>query len=175
MLKKLTDYQKNAIISTAIILVGVFLDQLSKWLVVKFLKPIGDLPLIQGVFHFTYSENPGAAFGMLKDDRWVFMTFSTVMILAMLIFLFYPKNGASRLFSAAMATVVAGGIGNMIDRIALEYVVDFLNFKLINFAIFNVADSFVCVGAGLMMLSVILEILEESKKKKEKQENKESV
>ena len=171
MLKKLSNYQKNAIISTIVILLGIFLDQLSTWLVVKFLKPIGDLPLIGGVFHFTYSENPGAAFGMLKDDRWVFMLISTVMITAMLVYLFYPKNGATRFFSIAMAMVVAGGIGNMIDRIALEYVVDFLNFKLINFAIFNVADSFVCVGAGLMMLAVILEIAAEAKKKKNKQES----
>ena len=55
----------------------------------------------------------------------------------------------------------------MIDRIALEYVVDFLYFKLINFAIFNVADAFVCVGAGLMVLSVVLEMIEEIRSKKE--------
>ena len=80
MLKKLSPYKKRAIISALVIILGIFLDQLSKWLVVKYLKPIKDVPLIDGVFHFTYSENPGAAFGMLSNDRWVFMLFSSVMI-----------------------------------------------------------------------------------------------
>ena len=145
---------------------GIYLDQLSKSLVVEYLKPIGDLPLIKGVFHFTYSENRGAAFGILSNDRWVFMLFSSVMIVALLVYLFYPKRQASALFSVGVAMVVSGGIGNMIDRVVLGYVVDFLNFEPINFAIFNVADSFVCVGAGLMVLSLILETIKEAKDKK---------
>ena len=145
---------------------GIYLDQLSKALVVEHLKPILNLPLIKGVFHFTYSENRGAAFGILSNDRWVFMLFSSVMIVALLVYLFYPKKQATQLFSVGVAMVVSGGIGNMIDRVVLGYVVDFLNFELINFAIFNVADSFVCVGAGLMVLSLILEIIKEAKDKK---------
>ena len=167
MLKKLSPYKKRAIISALVIILGIFLDQLSKWLVVKYLKPIKDVPLIDGVFHFTYSENPGAAFGMLSNDRWVFMLFSSIMIIGMMIYIFHPKSNPKPLFSVAMALVISGGLGNMIDRIALEYVVDFLYFKLINFAIFNVADAFVCVGAGLMVLSVVLEMIEEIRSKKE--------
>ena len=166
MLKKLSPYKKNSIIYLLIIAVGIYLDQLSKSLVVEHLMPIGDLPLIKGVFHFTYSENRGAAFGILSDARWVFMLFSTVMILALLIYLFYPKKQANQLFLIGTAMVVSGGIGNMIDRVVLGYVVDFLNFELINFAIFNVADSFVCVGAGLMVLSLLLEIIKEAKEGK---------
>jgi signal peptidase II len=63
--------------------------------------------------------------------------------------------------------VVSGGIGNMIDRIGLGYVVDFIDFRLINFAVFNGADSFVCVGAGLLMLALIRDLIAESKKAKE--------
>ena len=70
----------------------------------------------------------------------------------------------------SMALIISGGIGNMIDRLALEYVVDFLYFKLIDFAIFNIADSFVCIGAALMVLALILEIVEESKKSGKKGE-----
>jgi signal peptidase II len=62
--------------------------------------------------------------------------------------------------------VVSGGIGNMIDRLALGYVVDFIDFRLINFAVFNGADSFVCVGAGLLVLALVREMIEESKAKK---------
>ena len=81
-------------------------------------------------------------------------------------YLFYPKKQVAQLFSIGVAMVVSGGIGNMIDRVVLGYVVDFLNFELINFAIFNVADSFVCVGAGLMVLSLLIDIIKEAKEKK---------
>ena len=168
MLKKLTPYQRSSILYGIIILAGILLDQITKILASNFLKPIYDVPLIKDVFHLYYTENPGAAFGMLSNDRWVFMTFSTVMILGMCVYLFFPKKQSRPLFNIAMAVVISGGIGNMIDRIAYGKVVDFFYFKLINFAIFNMADVFVCVGAGLMILDVILEIIEESKKAKAK-------
>ena len=168
MLKKLSKYQKSAILYALIIAAGIVIDQLTKLLAVIYLKPVRDFPLIKDVFHLYYTENPGAAFGMLSNDRWVFMTFSTVMILGMCVYLFFPKKQSRPLFNIAMAVVISGGIGNMIDRIAYGKVVDFFYFKLINFAIFNMADVFVCVGAGLMILDVILEIIEESKKAKAK-------
>ena len=63
--------------------------------------------------------------------------------------------------------IISGGIGNMIDRLMLGYVVDFIDFRLINFAVFNGADSFVCVGAGLLILALIKDIVDESKAKKQ--------
>ena len=169
MLKKLNTYAKQSILFALIIAVGVALDQLTKWIATTYLKPIHDFPLIKDVFHLTYSENPGAAFGILSNDRWVFMTFSSVMIVALAIYLFYPKKTQSRvLFGIAVSLVISGGIGNMIDRIAYGKVVDFFYFKLINFAIFNVADVFVCVGAGLMLLDVVLELIDEVKRKEKK-------
>ena len=148
-----------------IIAVGIIIDQISKFVVVKFLKPIDDFPLWDGVFHFNYHENRGAAFGMLADNRWVFIVISTVAIIGIGIYLFFGK-ASNTLMGVSMALIVSGGIANMIDRIFLGYVVDFLYFKLIDFAIFNIADSFVCVGAGLMMLALILELIAESKKAK---------
>ena len=166
MLKKLSSYKKNSILYLLIIAVGIYLDQLSKALVVEHLKPIYDVHLIEGVLHLTYSENRGAAFGMLSDNRWVFMIISTVMIIGISVYLFYPKRQSAPIFSIGAAAVVSGGIGNMIDRLILGYVVDFINVELINFAIFNVADCFVCVGAGLMVLSLVLDIIKEAKEKK---------
>ena len=168
MLKKLTSYQKSSLIYILVIALGIVLDQITKAMATAYLKPIFDLPLIKGVFHLTYTENPGAAFGILSNNRWVFMIFSSVMIAAMCVYLFYPRKETRPLFNIAMAIVISGGIGNMIDRIAYGKVVDFFYFKLINFAIFNVADVFVCVGAGIMFLDVLLEIAEESKKEKAK-------
>lgn len=154
------------IIYSAIIFVGIILDQLTKWLAVKFLMPIDTCPLIKNVLHLTYVENTGAAFGMLKDQRWVFIVISTVAIIAFLAYL-YLGHAENMLYAVSISMIISGGIGNMIDRLALGYVVDFIDFRLINFAVFNGADSFVCVGAGLLILALILDLIKEYKAEKE--------
>ena len=145
----------------------VFLDQLSKWLTVINLELGETFPLIEGVFHFTYVQNTGAAFSMFNkpDERWIFMSISTVAIIALSIYLWFNRKG-SKLLCVAMCFIIGGGIGNMVDRCILKYVIDMLDFRLINFAIFNVADSFVCVGVGLFALAVILDEIKEAKKEK---------
>lgn len=145
----------------------IFLDQLSKWLTVINLGLHETFPLIEGVFHFTYVQNTGAAFSMFNepDERWIFMSISTVAIIGLSIYLWFNRKG-SKLLCVALSFIVGGGIGNMIDRCILKYVIDMLDFRLINFAIFNVADSFVCVGVGLFALAVILEEVNEVKKEK---------
>ena len=153
-------------IASAIILVGIALDQITKWLAVKFLSPIPTKPIINGVLHLTYVENRGAAFGILADHRWVFIVISTATILLLLGAL-YTGYLPNRLYKVSVAMIISGGIGNMIDRLSLGYVVDFIDFRLINFAVFNGADSFVCVGAGLLVLALILDIIKESKAKKQ--------
>ena len=149
----------------ALIAVTVFLDQITKYLTIFYLKPIDTLPLIEDVLHLTYVENTGAAFGMMKDARWVFMVISTLAIVGILVYMFW-KRPSDKLMCVSLSFIVGGGIGNMIDRTLLGYVVDMIDFRLINFAVFNVADSFVCVGAGLMILHLILEMVRESKAEK---------
>ena len=151
----------------AIIAVSVFLDQITKYLTIFYLKPIDTLPIIQDVLHLTYVENTGAAFGMMKDSRWVFMLLSTVAIVGILVYMFW-KRPTDKLLCVSLSFIVGGGIGNMIDRTLLGYVVDLIDFRLINFAVFNVADSFVCVGAGMMMLYLILDTIRESKAERAK-------
>ena len=155
------------IVFTAVIIGGIVLDQLSKLLAVKLLAPIGSVPLWEGVLHLTYVENRGAAFGMLADHRWVFMSISTIAITAIAIYLYSGRN-TSKLYTSALMLIVSGGIGNMIDRIALGYVVDFIDFALIDFAVFNIADSLVCIGAGLLVLALVLDIIKEAKLEKAK-------
>lgn len=159
--KSKTDY----ILYTAIILGGILLDQITKLLASTYLKVVDTVPLIEGVIHLTYAENTGAAFGMLKDHRWVFLSISTVAIIGMGLYLYLFKS-ESRLYDVAIAMIVSGGMGNMFDRLGLGYVVDFIDFRLINFAVFNGADSFVCVGSGLLILALILDLVKESKEKK---------
>lgn len=154
----------------------VFLDQLSKWLAVILLEGQPSFYLIPGVLRFTYVENRGAAFGMLADNRWVFLVLSTLSIVCLLGFMIYSKP-QSRLERAGLALVLAGGIGNMIDRVLLGYVIDFIDFcafpKLWNW-VFNVADSCICIGVGLLIIYIIKLSVSEYKAEKNRRESNES-
>ena len=156
------------LISVIVIALAVIADQLSKQLVVHFLDRAEPFDIIPGFFRFSYVENRGAAFGMLDEHRWVFMIVSTVAIIALLIYMF-KFAPADKLLRIGLSLVIGGGIGNMIDRSAYGYVVDFLDFcafpKLWMW-VFNVADACVCVGAGLVMLYFIIDIVKEAKKEK---------
>lgn len=139
-------------------LASVILDQVSKWLVCAFLKGHDSVVLIPGILRMTYVENRGAAFGSFANHRWVFMTLSVVAIVAVTAYLLLlsENHRGSRL---ALALIIGGGVGNMIDRIALGYVVDFIDFcafPRIWTWVFNVADCCVCVGVGLFLLFYII-------------------
>lgn len=152
-------------VTVIIMILGVILDQVSKLIVSDKLISIGTYPLIENILHFTYVENRGAAFGMLADHRWIFMLLSTAAIIVMLVWLFIEKP-KSLFVRLAVAFIVAGGVGNMIDRVRLGYVVDFIDCRFIDFYVFNVADSFVCIGCGMLLVGVIYsEIVEQRKKK----------
>ena len=157
--------RKTYTLYAGIILIGILLDQISKWLIASTFILHESVPIVKGVLHLTYVHNKGAAFGMLADQRWIFLVVSTITILAVGAYLFLGYcedtfNGIS------LAMIVSGGIGNMIDRTVLGYVVDFIDFTLINFAVFNIADSFVCVGAALLCFSLIGETRRELKAEK---------
>lgn len=150
-LMKLSQNNRRSLLYTALIIAVILLDQLTKQLAIDHLKPIDTFPIIPDALHLTYVTNYGAAFGMLADHRWVFLVVSTVAIVLMAAYLYY-KRDAHPLLGVAISFIIGGGIGNMIDRTLMGYVVDFVDFRLINFAVFNVADIFVCVGCGLMFL-----------------------
>lgn len=165
------------IVYSAIIVVGIILDQLTKFLVFKFMDLYESIPLIKGFLHLTYTTNDGAAFGMMDDpdQRWIFLTVSTVAIIGFMVFL-YLGHAENWLYGISIAMVVSGGIGNMIDRFGLGFyvnpytgmgeVIDFIDFCGIWKAVFNGADSFVCVGAGLLMLALVIDLVKEFKAEK---------
>ncbi len=142
------------VIPAIIIAVTVLLDQITKILAKSFLDGNNDLVVIPHILGFTYVENKGAAFGIFADNRWVFMLFSTLAIIAMIYLLFKLKN-QNYLFIISLSMLIGGGIGNMIDRIFRGYVVDFFKFLFVKFAIFNVADCFVTVGAFVLFIYLI--------------------
>ena len=146
----------------------IFADQLSKWLVVALLQGKESVYVIPGVLRFTYVENDGAAFGMLDDHRWVFLVLSTVMIIA-LIFYIVKYKPSSKWVMTSLILIVGGGIGNMIDRILLGYVIDFIDFCAFPNLwrwVFNIADSAVCVGTFMLSLWLILDTVKEYKREK---------
>lgn len=154
-------------IETLIIILIVIFDQLSKYFVNLYLKGKDAIETIPGLLSFRYHENRGAAWGMLEDHRWVFMVISTVAIIAIIGYLIWTrKKKDSLLFRISLCFFAGGGIGNMIDRVILSYVIDFLRFDFIDFPIFNVADSFITIGAFLMILNLILECITELRGKK---------
>lgn len=144
---------------------SVIVDQVTKILAVKFLMPIDTAPIIKDVIHLTYSENTGAAFGMLKNSRWVFMIFSVVAIIAIIVYFFIEKP-RNKWCVISLALILGGGIGNMIDRVIYGYVVDFIDFRLINFAIFNGADSCITVGAVILVIYFVMSEIKAVKNKK---------
>ncbi len=145
-----------------IALLFIFIDQLSKWLAVIFLQGNGRFGVIPYLFNVVYVENRGAAWGMFSEHRWVFILLSSVAILALLgyFFLVRPKD---RLLLWSLILILAGGIGNMIDRLLLGYVVDFIEFAFVDFPVFNVADSCVCIGAALLVLYLIISTVKDYK------------
>jgi signal peptidase II len=147
----------------------VVIDQISKILVVNLMDLGQEIEIINGFFRLKYITNPGMSFSLFDGDgqRWVFMIISSVAIVAMCIYLF--KFCKERMLTRiGIALVIGGGIGNMIDRIFLGYVVDMIDCRFIDFYVFNVADSCVCVGAGIVFLGVLLDTIKEIKESKAK-------
>jgi signal peptidase II len=151
----------------------IFADQLTKWLCVALLEGTQSVYLIPDVLRLTYVENRGAAFGMLDEHRWVFLVLSTVAIIGLFIFL-AKKPPESRLAWAGFTLVIGGGVGNMIDRVMLGYVIDFIDFCAFPNLwkwVFNIADACVCVGVGILMLWLILDMVKEYKQEKQNKTN----
>lgn len=154
-----------------LIIVGACgIDQLTKWLAYFNSEALENDPInILGLFEITYVENPGMAFGLLADRRWIFLTVSIIGIALISVYLFkWSKD--RRLTKIGLALIIGGGIGNMIDRTVLGFVVDMLKMSFLGDFfpwVFNIADSCVCVGVGIAILGIVLDIIKEYKTQKE--------
>lgn len=149
-------HKKNYIYAGILILGLVTLDQWTKILAVSHLKNQTPIVLIKHVFQLQYLENRGAAFGLLQNQR-IFFLIISIVILSAIVFIYF-RLPAEKIFLPLRFCAIfisAGAIGNMIDRIRLGYVIDFLYFKLIDFPIFNVADIYVTVSTILLVILVM--------------------
>ena len=132
------------------------LDQWTKHLAIVHLKGQESIVLIPGVFQLQYLENRGAAFGMMQNQQWFFILLTLVYLAAIAVIYFkIPRTKRFFLLHFLAVLLTAGALGNFIDRVRLNYVVDFFYFSLIDFPIFNVADIFVVVSFFLLMFCVL--------------------
>lgn len=145
-----------------IALAAALLDQFTKALAAKKLAG-GTIPVINGIFHFTYVENTGAAFGVFKDGNTVLAVVMSIIIIGIIIALTVLKP-RSLLVRISTGLVMGGAIGNLFDRIFRGFVIDFLDLRAISYPVFNFADSCVVIGAVLICIYIVFF----GKKKEEK-------
>ena len=141
------------IIGLIAVILGVVLDQYTKHLAITHLQE-NPVSIIEGVFELRYLENRGAAFGLFQNQQTLFLIITIITLCCMAyLYVRMPKTKHFLWLRVSLISITAGAIGNMIDRVRLQYVVDFLYFELIDFPIFNVADIFATVATfGLIVL-----------------------
>ena len=140
----------------------VVLDQFFKILAMDKLEPIGSLPIIPDIFHFTYIENRGAAFGMMEGKKWVLIGLTAAVLLVAVLLVLAGKLESNNHLLFSVCTIIGGGVGNLIDRIYRGFVVDYIHLKVINFAVFNFADICVTLGTVWLLLYLILDMKKEA-------------
>ncbi len=134
----------------------VFVDQWTKWLAKTYLKTVDTIPIIFQALHLTYQENRGAAFSILQGQRFWLIGVTALILAGMLVYLFLRKKPRSGMMLTAYALILAGGFGNLLDRIIHGMVIDFIDVRVVRFAIFNFADICVVCGVILMILYLLL-------------------
>ena len=147
------DRKMNRLYGALTTIALIALDQFTKLLAIVKLKDQEPFVLIDGVFELRYLENRGAAFGIFQNQRWFFILMTIVIVTAVIYYYrITPDDKKYRPIRFCMILLIAGAVGNCIDRVFRKFVVDFLYFSLINFPIFNVADIYVTVTFVLFMV-----------------------
>lgn len=141
-------------VNCVIVIVLVVLDQITKLLARMYLKGNGEIPIINGLISFVYVENRGAAYGIFQG-RTFLLSIVSIIIMVMLVYAYVnsDKFFEGKFTKIGLVLMFAGGMGNFIDRFFMEYVTDFINFMFIDFPVFNLADIYTCVGAGVLIIS----------------------
>lgn len=155
-----------ALLYTLLVVLLVGIDQLTKFLVLRYMADGVPVTVIPHVVQFRYIPNTGAAFSMFSGKT-LALSVVTIVILIVLIVLFIKGKFSTNLLKAGAILVIAGGFGNLIDRMFRHYVVDFIEFTFTNFAVFNFADCCVTIGAVLLIIAILISIAKDSGKEKQ--------
>ncbi len=142
------------IFGIVVAVVLIVLDQIAKQMAVSMLMPHGSLPAVAGVFEWLYIENDGAAFSLFAGRQGFLIVFTSIALLVLAFILLFrrPKD---KMEAFSLLLIFSGGVGNLIDRIAQGYVVDYIHLLFMNFAVFNLADIYVTVGFALLIIAVV--------------------
>lgn len=135
------------------IVILVLLDQVSKVFMQNFLEYGNSVAILDGVFHLTYVENRGAAFGLFENMQVFFIIVAVIVTVVGLVYI--HKSETSKLAKISICLIIAGAIGNLIDRVKMGYVVDFFDFRFIWNYVFNIADIFVVIGTLLLCIYLL--------------------
>lgn len=148
------------------IAVLVSLDQLIKYFAVQFLEPIGSYPVFDRILQFSYVENTGAAFGSFSKYTVLLSVFTGIALFCGLVYLLFGKRREKVVYISGVL-ILSGGLGNLIDRVFRGFVVDYIEPLFINFAVFNFADMLVCVGAGILIVWLIYDMVKDARQSKQ--------
>ena len=127
----------------------VILDQLTKYIIKHNFRLNESIPIIKNILHLTYITNTGSAFGLFKGLNWFFILFSIIVVITIFYYLKKAVKNNEKLTQFAVGLLLGGTIGNLIDRIAYGYVIDFIDFRI--WPVFNVADSAVTISVVLLI------------------------
>lgn len=155
-------------LSVIVIILLILIDQLIKYLATVYLAPVNIIELIPGFIRLRYVLNDGAAFSLFSGSQFMLIVVTSIGLL-LLLYWIYVKKPDSNLEKYALVMVFSGGVGNLINRIASGYVVDYIEPTFMNFAVFNFADCLVCIGAFLLVVAVFKQEWKAQKEKKEKE------
>ena len=153
-------------LNIVVVILIIAFDQIIKWWATYSLKFKGTVPIIENAVQFTYAENKGAAFSSFTAHTDLLIVISIMFVIVALILLIKYYQ-TSNLLRWSLVFIIGGALGNLIDRLRLSYVVDMIDFKIINFPIFNVADSFISIGAVLLVLYALRDLTKAGRKKRE--------
>ncbi|ALQ69472.1 lipoprotein signal peptidase LspA [Bacillus thuringiensis] len=136
----------------------IVIDQISKWLIVKNMELGTSIPIIDNVLYITSHRNRGAAWGILENKMWFFYIITVIFVVFIV---FYMKKYAKtdKLLGISLGLILGGAIGNFIDRVFRQEVVDFIHVYIFsyNYPVFNIADSALCIGVVLIIIQTLLE------------------
>lgn len=152
---------KNIWSVVMIILIVVF-DQITKYFAKSALYPDKAKDFIKGFVEFRYAENTGVAFSMFSGGRWIFILLTAAVAIGMLFYMFTKAQKNLWLYWS-LGVIVSGAAGNLIDRIFLGYVIDFINPTFVNFAVFNIADCAVTLGTVSLVIYLVFDIFKKEK------------
>lgn len=137
------------IIISLILVFDIFTKYLS-----SFYFKVSEIEVIKNILYFNYVENRGAAFGIMQNKQWFFILITLILIIAMILYILKVKP-QDILLKLSLSFIIGGGIGNLIDRVFKGYVVDFIDLRIINYPVFNIADCFVVIGAVLLCVYIL--------------------